>query len=91
MSDRNTFFLNTVAKVRKNNDLCTEKNCTLIFSHYLCCMKRYSFISNGYALLWNILWVFVAYTLCRLVFLIVNMSAYAGMSSLILSTSLQRV
>ena len=80
MSDRNTFFLNTVAKVRKNNDLCTEKNCTLIFSHYLCCMKRYSFISDGYAWLWNILGVFVAYTLCRLVFLIVNMSAYAGMS-----------
>ncbi len=43
-------------------------------------MKRYSLFSNLSALLANLLWVFLAYTLCRLAFLLVNLSSYPDLS-----------
>ena len=43
-------------------------------------MKRFSLISNFTALLWNTLWVYVAYMLCRLAFVLVNLSTYPDLS-----------
>ncbi len=43
-------------------------------------MKRFSLISNFTALLWNTLWVYVAYMLCRLTFVLVNLSTYPDLS-----------
>ena len=43
-------------------------------------MKRFSLISNLTALVWNTLWVYVAYALCRLAFVLVNHTTYPDLT-----------